>query len=80
MGADFPSVDLDRCIGCGVCSSTCHSGAIELKEKDSRYVPPKDTDAMNKKILLARTGIGACSKHSPKVYFSKKCRKELSFR
>jgi Pyruvate/2-oxoacid:ferredoxin oxidoreductase delta subunit len=40
------TVDMDRCIGCGVCVSKCPANAIELKEKGSKYIPPKDSDAL----------------------------------
>lgn len=63
----YPSVDMDRCIGCGVCVSTCSSNTIQLKKKDSPYVPPKDHDAMYKKILMERIGIGGMLKTLPKI-------------
>ena len=72
MDADYPSVDLDRCIGCGVCSSKCPSGAIEIKSKDSKYIPPKNTDAMYKKILMERIGIGGMLKTFPKIILQQK--------
>ena len=72
IDADYASVDLDRCIGCGVCVSTCPSNAIELKRKDSKYIPPKDTDAMYKKILMERIGIGGMLKTIPKIIFHQK--------
>ena len=72
MGDDNPSIDLDRCIGCGVCVSTCKSGAYELIAKDIKHVPPKDTDAMYKKILLERIGIGGMLKTWPKIIFHQK--------
>lgn len=35
-------VDLNRCIGCGLCVPTCDVDAIRLKKKDKeqRYEPP----------------------------------------
>jgi len=72
MDADYPSVDLDRCIGCGVCSSKCPSGAIELKSKDKKNIPPKNTDAMYKKILMERIGIGGMLKTFPKIILQQK--------
>jgi electron transport complex protein RnfB len=37
-------VDLDRCIGCGLCVVTCELDAIKLQKKDEAYqwVPQKD--------------------------------------
>jgi ferredoxin len=72
IDADYSSVDLDRCIGCGVCVATCPNNAIELKIKDSKHVPPKDTDAMYKKILLERIGIGGMLKTIPKIMLRQK--------
>ena len=72
IDADYSSVDLDRCIGCGVCVATCPNNAIELKIKDSKHVPPKDTDAMYKKILMERIGIGGMLKTIPKIMLRQK--------
>jgi NAD-dependent dihydropyrimidine dehydrogenase PreA subunit len=68
----YSSVDLDRCIGCGACVSTCPSNSIELKSKDRKYVPPKDTDAMYKKILMERIGFGGMLKTIPKIVLGQK--------
>jgi len=72
MEDDNPIIDLDRCIGCGVCVSTCKSGAYELKTKDVKHVPPKDTDALYKKILVERIGFGGMLKTLPKMIFHQK--------
>ncbi len=72
MKDDRPSVNLDRCIGCGVCVSTCKSGAYELKAKDTKHVPPKDSEAMYKKILVERIGIGGMIKTLPKMILHQK--------
>jgi len=72
VDTDISTVDLDRCIGCGVCVSTCPNKAMELKRKDSIYVPPKDTDAMYKKILMERIGVGGMLKTIPKIIMRQK--------
>jgi len=38
------AMDINRkkCIGCGLCVSTCKSGALRLKEKEKVFIPPKD--------------------------------------
>jgi len=69
---NYSSVNLDRCIGCGVCVSTCPNNAIELKKKDKNYVPPKDQDAMYKKILMERIGIWGMIKTIPKIILQQK--------
>ena len=50
------SVDLMRCIGCGLCVSTCAEGAIQLHEKEEAKNPPKNQDALYLKIMLERFG------------------------
>jgi len=51
MGEDnVPVVDLDRCIGCGVCASGCSEEAIELTERPGAQVPPLDQTALKEAI------------------------------
>ena len=47
----YATVDLDRCIGCGVWVSKCPANTIELEVKERKYIPPTDSDAMYKNIL-----------------------------
>lgn len=45
MGDDETArIDLERCIGCGLCVTTCPSEALSLlqKSEDSLYKPPAD--------------------------------------
>ena len=56
MVDDVANVDLDRCIGCGLCTTTCNADAIKLKSKEGEYVPPKDHDALYKKIVMEKFG------------------------
>ncbi len=62
-------VDLDRCIGCGVCVDACSTGAIELRAKKEPYVPPKNHDDMYKKIMVERYGPAGMLKLLPKMVF-----------
>lgn len=68
----YPLVDLDRCIGCGVCASKCPADAIDLKKNNAKYIPPKDNDAMYKKILVERIGVGGMLKTLPKIILRQK--------
>jgi Fe-S-cluster-containing hydrogenase component 2 len=56
MVDDIATVDLDRCIGCGLCVTTCEQNAIELKKKEKETVPPKDHDSLYKKIMMEKLG------------------------
>ena len=48
MGAEVAEINLDRCIGCGLCVTTCPEEALSLKEKPEaeRRVPPERSDFM----------------------------------
>jgi Pyruvate/2-oxoacid:ferredoxin oxidoreductase delta subunit len=50
-------VDHHRCIGCGLCVTTCPSEALELVAKEQETVPPRDQQALYKKILVERFGV-----------------------
>jgi len=38
------AINSKRCIGCGLCAATCKSGAIRMKQKDDKFIPPKNHD------------------------------------
>lgn len=38
---DLPIINEEICLGCGVCSHFCPFGAIEMKEREKRVIPPR---------------------------------------
>jgi ferredoxin len=50
------TVNLDRCIGCGNCISSCPSGAMSLLEKEKAVVPPMDTQDLYDTIMANKKG------------------------
>jgi electron transport complex protein RnfB len=48
------SIDEKRCIGCGLCVSTCKSGSLKLVRKEEQFVPPKDLDDLHDVITKNR--------------------------
>jgi ferredoxin len=51
---DVPEVDLDSCIGCGVCATGCPSEAIELEERQGISVPTVDQKALKEAIKASQ--------------------------
>ncbi len=49
------SVDLKRCIGCGLCVPTCPERAIGLTYKDNETVPPKTQEDFYDTILADKS-------------------------
>lgn len=39
-----PSIDLNKCIGCGLCAAACPEKALKLKRKDNPFVYPDTWD------------------------------------
>jgi ferredoxin len=54
---DIAVVDLNRCIGCGLCVTTCPSEALHLikKPESDLYEPPADIDEAHR-IMAAKRG------------------------
>lgn len=51
------AVNLDRCIGCGLCIPVCKNKAINLLKRDKELTPPKDSKDMYKKIMYEKEGL-----------------------
>lgn len=57
MGEDeVPEVNLDRCIGCGVCATGCLEEAIQLIERPGIQIPPVDHKALKQALKASRAG------------------------
>jgi ferredoxin len=67
MVDELAVVNLDRCIGCGVCTTTCPSDALRLNKKVRLHVPPKTHDDMYKKIMIERFGLVSALKSVSRV-------------
>jgi heterodisulfide reductase subunit A-like polyferredoxin len=48
------SVDLARCIGCGVCVPTCRQKAIVMVQKSQETIPPQTQEELYDKLLAGR--------------------------
>jgi ferredoxin len=54
MGGDnIPIVNLDLCIGCGVCATGCPEEAIDLIEREGIQIPPVDQKALSEAVKEA---------------------------
>jgi Pyruvate/2-oxoacid:ferredoxin oxidoreductase delta subunit len=60
-------IDLNRCIGCGLCVPTCPSKSIRLKKKEAEIIPPKDDEALYDEIKANKPGALAQAKMLFKV-------------
>ncbi len=49
-------VNLDRCLGCGVCVSTCPEKAISLFKKLRETKPPETREALHDIIMAGKKG------------------------
>ena len=56
MKGDVAVIDLNRCIGCGLCAPACVAHAIDLVRKDEKdcYVPPAYIDETYMRIAQER--------------------------
>jgi Fe-S-cluster-containing hydrogenase component 2 len=49
-------VKVERCIGCGLCITSCPSGALQLRTKPDPTIPPKDTGWLYARLFRERFG------------------------
>jgi formate hydrogenlyase subunit 6/NADH:ubiquinone oxidoreductase subunit I len=55
MANSVSSIDLGRCIGCGLCVPTCPEAALSLAQKPQEFVPPKTEEDLFDLILTEKT-------------------------
>ena len=52
-------LDSGKCIGCGLCVTTCKTGSLKLVKKDNETVPPETIEEMFEHIMAGKkTGVG----------------------
>jgi len=49
-------LDLDRCIGCGLCVTTCPTSALKLLKKAKETIPPTNAAMLYINILKEKYG------------------------
>jgi Fe-S-cluster-containing hydrogenase component 2 len=62
MEDSIARVNRKRCLGCGLCVTTCPADAMQLRDKEDKYVPVKDTFAMYNAILNKKAEINRAKK------------------
>jgi Fe-S-cluster-containing hydrogenase component 2 len=50
------AVEVERCIGCGLCVTTCATGAVRLVANSDARIPPKDTPRLYARMYRERFG------------------------
>lgn len=51
---DLPVIDLDRCIGCGLCVTGCDTGAMEAVRREEPPRTPGSMRELGARVLSAR--------------------------
>jgi Fe-S-cluster-containing hydrogenase component 2 len=69
---DIASVNLDYCIGCGLCVPTCPNEAIKLLKKNRKKNPPRSRFRLVLSMLRHKSGNWAAFKFIMKNIFKLK--------
>jgi Pyruvate/2-oxoacid:ferredoxin oxidoreductase delta subunit len=54
MEGDYPVVDQEVCLGCGVCAHFCPSGAMKMEEREKKIIPPKTYKDLMVRLMKER--------------------------
>jgi Pyruvate/2-oxoacid:ferredoxin oxidoreductase delta subunit len=54
MEGDYPVVDQEFCLGCGVCAHFCPGGAMKMEEREKKIIPPKTYKELMVRLMKER--------------------------
>jgi NAD-dependent dihydropyrimidine dehydrogenase PreA subunit len=51
MEGDYPVVDQEFCLGCGVCAHFCPSGSMKMQEREKKVIPPRTFKELTVRLM-----------------------------